>query len=420
MARLEYIDFKPWREVIQDGEVAWERDKLSRPVERLPQIFWSNGNGWAEVNHWALEKALSHGINLESVKSLMKHLHAYADFLEETELDWRHFPIRLSDRAIVRFRGDLMEQIGSGGLASSTARARMAAVIQFYRHADNHEFITPEAPMWRERSVVIPYYDAVGFKRGKARVLTNLSIPNRARPGGRLEDGLLPLSEAHMTQLLDFTSREETKEIHLILTTGFYTGARLGTITTLRLQNLEQARPDPYMGGFFSIRVGPGSGVATKFDVEGDLLVPDFLLAALKDYAYSTERLKREVKAQEADRSILFLTRRSRCYSGNSIDRLMTDLRRDALRADLKFMSRFRFHQTRATYGTWLMKLALGVTTVPGAIEFVKNAMLHKHESTTFSYIKFLEVSRGKQEVAAAFNRAFTGLNGRNWDQFDA
>lgn len=420
MARLEYVDFKHYREVIEGGVFTWALDKLARPVDRLPQLFWQNGEGWAEANHWALEKASSRSLKIDSIKSLMKHLHAYAEFLEARNLDWRHFPLLKSGRAVVLFRGQLMEQIQRGSLASSTARARISAVIQFYRHADAHGFIVAGTSMWRERSVVIPYYDLLGYKRGKARVLTDLAIPNKGRTGVRLEDGLLPLSEVHMMQLLDFTSRWRTQELHLMLTTGFYTGARLGTIVSLRLQNLEQAVPDPYLAGFFLLRVGPRTGVSTKFDVEGDLLVPDFLLAALRQYAYSTTRLKREVKAQDVDRSRLFLTSRSRQYTSNSVDRLMTDLRRDALRNDLRFMARFRFHQTRATYGTWLMKLALGVTSVPAAIEFVKNAMLHKHESSTFSYIKFIEANKGKQEVAEAFNRAFTGISKRDWDHYNA
>lgn len=420
MARLEYVNFKHWRENVDDRTLTWTPDKIARPIDRLPQIFWANGEGWAEVNHWALEKASNRTLKIDSIKSLMKHLHAYADFLEARSLDWRHFPLLKSGRTIVLFRGYLLESIQRGDLASSTARARMSAVIQFYRHADIHGFITTGTSMWQEKSVVIPYYDLLGFKRGKARVLTDLAIPNRRRPGTRIEDGLMPLSEAHMMQLLDYTLRYKTQEIHLMLTTGFYTGARLGTITSLKLENLEQAVPDPYMSGFFLLRVGPRVGVATKFDVEGDLLVPDFLLAALKEYAYSTARLKREVKARDNDRHIIFLTTRSRRYTGNSVDRLMTDLRRDALQANLKFMARFRFHQTRATYGTWLMKLALGVTSVPAAIEFVKNAMLHKHESATFSYIRFIETNRGKQEVAEAFNRAFTGIGKRNWDHYNA
>lgn len=423
MARLEYIQFSPWREVIVDGDVTWESDRLARSFNRLPQIFWSSGEGWAEVNHWALEKATTVGIKLDTVIALMKHLHAYANFLErrvEGRLDWRHFPIRLADRAVVRFRGHLIEQIERGSLASSTARARMSAVIQFYRHAEAHEFVSPETPMWLEKSVVLPYYDAQGFKRSMLRLKTDLSIPNRGRPGIALEDGLFPLSEMHMTQLLDFTSREQTEEVHLMLAIGFFTGARIESITTLKIDNVERALPDPFMKGFFLVRVGPGTGVATKFDVEGNLLVPDFIIAALREYSYSLRRLKREAKAKPENRSTLFLTTHGSHYQGASVRRLMTDLRRDAIRAGLKFMERFKFHQTRATFGTWLMKLALRVTTAGGAMEFVKNAMLHKQEATTLRYIKFLEVTKGREEAAAAFTAAFTGLRNRNWDQFDA
>lgn len=421
MARLEYIKYHPWREGIHDdGVMTMVEDPIERGISTLPQIYWSTGEGWDEANHFFLEKATTVGINIQTVISLAKHLHAYSRFLEDEQLDWRHFPMRLSNRAIVRFRGHLMEQINRGTLASATARARMAAAIQFYRHAAAHEFVTPERPMWSEKTVVLPYFDAVGFQRCMVKIKTDLAIPNRARPGTTLEDGLTPLSEKHMDELLNFTSRSQQKELHLMLTTGFFTGARTETIATLRIENLEHALPDPYLKGFFLLRVGPGTGVATKFDVEGNLLVPDFLLIALKEHAYSVERLKREAKASPENRTVLFLTTHGNPYAGESVRRLMTDLRRDAIRAGLRFMQRFKFHQTRATFGTWLMKLSLAVTTVPAAIEFVKNAMLHKDEATTLRYVKFLEVTKGKQEASAAFASAFTGLRNRNWDEVNA
>lgn len=416
MANLEYIDFKPFREVIEGNSLTWELDKLSRAIFRLPQLFWENGAGWAEANYWALDKATDFRTDIETVKALMKHLYAYAGFLEEHMLDWRHFPMRIADRAIVRFRGHLIEQIDQGSLASSTARARMAAVIQFYRHADAHNFVNHESPMWIDRSVVIRYFDSVGFKRGVDRVTSDLAIPNRSRPGIRLEDGLTPLRTEHMEQLLRFTSDDELEELHLMLLVGFFTGARIETITTLGIQNLEQAMPDSFMKGFFLLRVGPGTGVATKFDVEGNLLVPDFLLASLKAYAYSPRRLLRESKASKPHRSTLFLTKYSAPYNQGSIGRLMTNLRRSALNAGLKFMERFKFHQSRATYGTWLMQLALSVTSEANAIELVKGAMLHKHESTTFTYVRFIGVSKGKAEAAEAFTKAFTGLSCRDWN----
>ena len=83
-------------------------------------------------------------------------------------------------------------------------------------------------------------------------------------------------------------------------------------------------------------------------------------------------------------------------------------------------MQKFKFHQARATYGTWLMKLALAVTDAGPALAFVKSAMLHKRESTTFSYIRFLESTKGKQEAAEAFSRTFTGLASRDWNTVNA
>lgn len=421
MARLEFIKYSPWREgVDEDGLLTMVPDSMARHFSRLPQIYWSNGEAWSEVNHFLLDKASTVGIKLATPISLAKHLKAYADFLEREKLDWRHFPIRRDDRAIIRFRGAVVEQRDSGAIGASTASKRMPALIQFYRHADGHDFLFPETPMWSERSVVLPYYDRVGFKRAIVRISTDLAIPNRKRSGSNLEDGLWPLSEKHMTELMEFCSRTQPKELRFMLTVGFFSGARLSTITTLRIENLEQALPDSHMPGFFLIRVGPGTGVATKGDVSGNLLVPDFLLAALKKYAYSVERLKREAKAPPENRSILFLTSRGAPYAGGTVSRLMANLRQDAVRAGLKFMQKFHFHQSRATYGTWLMKLALTVTTVPAAIEFVMSAMLHKDEATTMKYVKFIHNSKGKEEAAKAFSEAFTGLRERNWDQFNA
>lgn len=420
LASLEYIDFKPLQEVIEDDSIRWEPDKLARAVPRLPQLFWQEGESWAEANYWALDRASHPQADIETVKALMKHLHAYAQFLEDTGLDWRHFPMRLADRAVVRFRGHLVEQLNRGSLASSTARARMAAVIQFYRHAEAHGFVGAESPLWKERAVVIPYHDAAGFKRTMVRVTTDLAIPNRRRPGAVLEDGLTPLRTEHMEQLLAFSSKEGPQELNLMLLTGFFTGARIETITTFGIGNLEQAHPGPFMKGFWLLRVGPGTGVATKLNVEGDLLVPEFLLDELKAYAYSTKRLLRERKASPAHRSVLFLTMHGKPYAQASVTRLMTDLRRAALVAGLKFMERFKFHQTRATYGTWLMQLALSATSEANAVALVKNAMLHKNEATTFRYIRFLGMSKGKAEAAAAFTEVFTGLSGRDWGQLHA
>lgn len=416
MARLELIHYRPWTPMAQsDSPVTWQIDAQRRVAAELPQIFWSTGAGWPEVNLWALDRATVERSKPATVLSAMGHLKAYADFLEKSGLDWRHFPMRRDERVLDRFRGYLMAAVAAGQIALSTASVRMNAVVRFYRYADLHGLVRPAAPMWHERMVVLPFFDAAGFQRTMARITTSLGIPNRTRVGATLEDGLLPISSQATSELLSFTSQEASTELHLMLSIGFFTGARIGTIVSLTKECLLTAREDPLTPGFFLLPAGPGTDISTKFDVRGSLYFPTSLLQDLKEYSTSTERLFREMRASSTDKNALFLTRRSRKYSVESVDRLIHELRKVATKRGLNFMERFKFHQSRATYGTWLMRLMLDCASPDIAVDFVRKAMLHKHESTTLRYIRFIEVTAGKIQAARAFNEAFTGLKDRKW-----
>lgn len=419
MARLELIRYTPMREVLVGGEVSWARDPLARAAEKLPQIFWKSGEPWSEANHWALEKAMSvRGSDLETVRSLMKHLAAYAWWLEHSEMDWRHFPARSADRSIFRFRGHLIAERSRGRLRPSTATARMRAVIQFYRHAQHHGFVGTGSPMWSDKQVVVRYFDSVGFERSLLRTSSELAIPNRARPGTVLEEGLTPLRQEHLEELLAFTRKHGPREIHLMLSIGSLTGARIGTIAGLRVKDIERAFPDPQLPSLYCVPVGPAVGVPTKFGVNGNLLVPDFLLEELKSYAYSMQRLARQAITAKQDQGLLFLTSRGNPYRSPSFNRLMTDLRRRT--ASMQFMAEFTFHQTRATYGTWLMELALDVTREAAAVAFVRDAMLHKDEATTLKYVRFRQKGKVKAKLSSEFTALFSGLSTRDWGGGDA
>ena len=413
MARLEYINYFPRFPEVESGAINWKSDSLVRTITDLPQIFWHDGQPWREANLWALELGRNRQMKLKSVNSLLGHLHQYATWLENEQTDWRHFPQTKAHRVLVRYRGALIDDRDRGGLSSSTATARMNAVIRFYRYASGRNFISHDAPKWLDKPVVLSYFDTAGFERTMSRVTTDISIPNRARNGHRLEDGLLPLTKQHMTELLQFSKENVAEELYLMLLVGCFTGARIGTITTLRVSALENAVRDAMVPGMWTIPVGPGTSITTKFDVSGHLMVPDQLMTTLKAYATSRRRLDRVIKATDAHKSFLFLTRNSNPYNAASVDRGMVDLRRIGRAAGLKFLQKFKFHQTRATYGTWLASICLESASVKAAIEFVKRAMHHKNESTTFGCITFLEHTKAKIEVANAFTEAFLGLQTR-------
>ena len=421
MAVLEFIDYAPMVPHVEDGKVRWSVDPVVAAIKGLPQIFWSNGAPWSEANHWALTKSREvSGRDLETLKSLMKHLKAYASWLEVETIDWRHFPMRKEGRAVVRFRKALMAKIEANELAASTAKARMAAAIQFYRHAQRYGFVDQRSVMWHDRSVLVSYHDTLGFERTLLRISSELSIPNKSRSSLRVEDGLTPLSDKDAHSLLHFSKEQGPQELNLMLSLGVLTGARIGTIVTLGVKDIEGAHADPQVPDMYLLRIGPGTTVSTKFDVAGELSVPKFLLDRLKEYAYSEQRLKRQGRASKADRGLLFLTTRARSYETSSVRRLLTDLRRRAVGAGLKFMKSFKFHQTRATYGTWLMQVALKVTSVSAAVAFVKAAMMHAKEATTFLYVRFIEQTKVKVQVANEFTAVFSGVVNRDWKQYGA
>ncbi|MGF6658220.1 integrase [Paraburkholderia youngii] len=418
MARLDYIHHESCDAVLDgSGQVLWTRTANKEPIERLPQIYWEDHRGWVEANVWAADRAASGTVGIETITRSMKYLCGFASFIEAEGIDWRHFPVRKEKQVLRKFRKHLIEEVDNGMLASTTASNCMCTVIQFYRYADLHNLVGAEAAMWSDRLAVIPFHDGAGYKRAMVRLSSDLSIPNRKRVGHRLEDGLIPLRAEHMCELCKYTSEYSTEELHLMLSCGFFSGARIGTITTMTVSGLLTAREDPHTLGVFLLPVGPKTGIATKFSVDGDLMVPREVLDDLIRYAFSTKRLLREAKARPEHKNLLFLTRRSRPYTVGTVDRLVQELRRQAVAAGMRFMTNFKFHQSRATFGTWLMQLLLsnGVNTTD-AIGFVRDAMLHKDEQTTLGYIKFLENTRAKQHVAAAFNMAFTGLQSKDWE----
>lgn len=419
MARLEFVSYHALQAHLDDeAKLAWKLF-AHKNIDSFPQIFWDDGSSWTAANLWALERSSDHRVDAETVKRTMKHLRTYAAFLEECATDWRHFPVKKDEQPLRKFRKHLIDRAEAGSLGMSTAQNCMAAVIQFYRYADANNLVGISAPLWKDRLVVIPFFDSAGFKRTLTRLSSELSIPNRRRIGTVLEDGLLPLRSDHMADLLKYTSENEVEELHLMLATGFFTGARIGTITTLTISALEATRADPHTPRVRLLSVGPGTGITTKFSVSGEIMIPDAVFADLKRYASSAWRLLREAKAAPADKNKLFLTRKGTPYTVETVNRLVYEMRKRAVAAGLKHLSSFRFHQTRATFGTWLMQLLLQAGNKTNAIQVVRDAMLHKDERTTLGYITFLERTRGKALFAAQFNLAFTGLTQRNWNELN-
>ena len=384
-----------------------------RTFERVPQIFFEDGGPWLAANAYALDKLqVVSGNDLKTIISNMSHLKAYASWLEEQELDWRHFPKRKKDRCLFRFRGYLIEQRDVRLISPSTATARMAAILQFYRWSQENGWIERHE-MWTDRPKPVQFNTSVGFTRTVSVLSPELSIPNRRRLGYTLEDGLLPLTNQNRNILLRFLKEQQKVELYLMAMVGFFTGARSETIRSLRLASIENTIDDTTSPDIKRVSVGPGTQVKTKYAVKGSLLFPSVLLEELQQYAYSVRRLTRQTRALQDDRTLLFLTERGNAYSESSFTKLISYLREQLMVAGLTQFKEFKFHQTRATYGTSLMRIAMSVLPDQAtAIIFVRDAMLHKDEATTWKYLKLIETEPVKEAFSDEFWGLFSGMLG--------
>lgn len=413
MAALDAVRWQAMRPVVVDGVVQWQQESA---FCELPVIFWGNGEQWSEAALWA--RHLAAHVDAKTVQRSLDHICAYAKWLEAEGLEWSHFPPLEKDRCLTRFRGALVHARDRGELAPSTTSQRMAAVVRFYRWASATKLLSSDWPMWTDRWVGIRLEDPFGLQHTLNVRSTNLAIPNRKVEGAFfLEDGLLPVSSHQMREILNLADEFASAELTLMLQLGFGTGMRLGSISGLHLQTLDHARRCPLLGdaGWWRLQIGPGAKppVPTKFGVSGSVLISEGLLEDVREYAHSTRRLKRQALADRAHSGLLFLTKVGNPYAGKdsrAVNVEMSRLRKAGMRAGISVMREFHFHRSRATFLTQLMRATLGCLPVSNAVDFVREAALHKKSSTTLAYVTFVETTKAMESSANAFTRAFLGL----------
>ena len=201
-----------------------------------------------------------------------------------------------------------------------------------------------------------------------------------------------------------------------MLRLGFLTGMRLGTICDIKEGTVQDSVPAP-VPGFHQLSVGPGAQprVKTKMGVTGRVLIPNHLLDDLKAYLCSERRLLRKGLADKSDADLAFLNPHGKPYEDrdgghSAVNTEMSRLRKLAEIEGVPEMRGFKFHRSRATFATMLMMAALDTfNEVSSAIAFVRNACLHKRESTTLEYIKFIEDTQAMSEAADKFTDFFMG-----------
>lgn len=421
MAHLEHIEYYSSAITVRKGAIERAPGPRQTLISRLPQIIWEDGKPWREANLWALQRASQHEVHIKTVISQFSSLIYYAKWLELNNVLWWDFPARKDERCLIKFRGALIKERDSGSLSPSTAAKRMRDVISFYRWLKASKLLITAWPMWNEKQATIVINNRYGFERTMTIPTTDLAIKYRPPRGERLEDGLLPVSSADRDIILDFAAEHGSKELFLMLTLGFYTGMRVGTLCDLKIETLQKATPDPACEDLFKITIGPGATprVATKHGVTGQVWITKTHRDAIMEYFFSPRRLLREAKANVADKSLIFLTRYGKPYvnsagtKSSAINVEMFNLRKKAKSKKIHSFEGFYFHRSRCTFATELAKILTPIAGAVNAVAIIKDALLHRDEATTLKYIKFVEKSPAKAAFANEFTQLFLAANTR-------
>jgi integrase len=384
-------------------------------------IFWEDGTPWSQVNDYIYSRALltsSGDLDIASVEVDGRNLHAYAKWLEEEHMDWRHWPALRADRALVKYRGALIAARKAGALAGSTVTSRQRSAIHFYFWVARQGILPGVDLEMVER--VITLTDQHGFLYRKLIVSSELAIRSSARKDDaktRLEGGASAVSGDQQAAILRVAKRHAPYEVYLMLRVGFECGLRLGSISDLKIQTIERAVPMSGTTNVVLFAIGPGASppVATKFHKTGfDIPMPTALRDELLEYSFSQRRQKRELLAKPENKDLLFLTKGGRRYAASTVNRsatmnsAMVELRSIA-KAHGVDMGNFNFHWTRATFPTGYAEIGIENCNLPATVAFLKRVMLHAREETTWRYIQWVQTRADEAALANEFTREVYG-----------
>ncbi|HDS1739690.1 site-specific integrase [Pseudomonas putida] len=423
MAFVKFVNYKPADVYVQSGRVVEvphrtgvKKNAADVTIQGFPQVCWSNGANWESANFWLVTffPAVMRGaMSLDTLVGLAYCLLHYMNFLERESIHWLAFPLPNSKRCVFQYHLDLQANLKKGNLSFTSGKARLKAVIRFYTDLMNYHLFSQSFSVFEELSLEYKIASIAGLERTLYGSKDQLKLRGSRNIMGRVEDGLLPVNFETQKLVLNIAYESVPSEIYLMLVLGFYTGMRLSTICDLKLLTLKHARASED-GGFYYLSVGPSvsyAPVATKFGVSGEVPIPVYVYDMVRSYIKSSRRVQRLSKATLADQQLVFLNKNGKTYcrkgrgSSSTVNNHMLDIRKAARSQGYELS--FKFHQTRATFGTdfVLSNLDKPGVSLKSVIGTLKDVMLHKSEKATMTYIRFVQSNKAKAKWADEFFR---------------
>lgn len=388
----------------KDGKTIYEP---KGPTINMPAVAWSDGSPWLAATVYLRRKAFEIDAMGGSQKTVAVHataLAAYGSFLEDEALPWNCFPEDKSLRPTYRYRGWALKRCDAKELARSTAANHMSVLRAFYAWAFYHRAVSADqAAPYIPRKIAVRYSDSVGLQHSKIVLSSDLAIkrPSVARRG--VEEGCAPLRMTDRDNVLRICKEHFRIEFSLAIKLGFFCGLRFGTICGLTHQCLRAHFPSPDIPGWRTISVGPQYGIPTKGNVNYYPSMPEPLLLELLAYCTSVRRGRRERKAKDGDRDLVFISSKGNQLTNRSFSADMTALRRIAEMEGLH-IPWFHFHCTRATFGTAFVLASLKAGHTSNDIyPRLMRLLGHTNAASSKHYIDFVEDDQRMEKDATAY-----------------
>ena len=403
-----------------------EFEKYGDAYLEFPVIIQGDGNPSDVFNLYLLKK-LEQTIqyDFKTFASIANQLVDFQRFLEDEQLDCLKFHKLKQSNAIFKYRARLIEHVNAGLISARSASNRINAVVNFYRFlvtedlVDHQRYGIPFKDVYK----YIAVDNEFGARRKMAIKSHDLAIhvPAKAQNSEAIVDGgeLSPLTVEEQAVVLK-ALQKSSREYQLMFYLALFTGARLQTICTLRINCLFHRESDSH--GFIRLPVGAGTGIDTKFQKPMTLLIPNWLARDLKIYINSEQARQRRQKSNygDSDENYVFLTKlgtpfytskaeqqelteqikasdsfgaRLKLYEGEAVRSYLKVVLLPEIRLiDPQFKS-FKFHDLRASFGMNLLESQLqhlpeGHSAMT-AVEYVQARMGHRNISTTLQYLNY-------------------------------
>ncbi len=404
----------------------------------FPVILDNRGEPW-DIANLCLINRLNNTLsyNHRTYGSQANHLLHYRRFLDSENINYLHFPKLKQLRATYRYKRHIQNEIDKGHLTLGTGKKIMSAVARFYKDIIKYNLIDRSLFTESPYSEVVRYIEATtyyGLKKFIAVPSTDLSIsgskplpdPSYIYDGGQAK----PLTLEDQKTLLDALRRCD-RVYQLLFYLAIFTGARLQTLTTIRISHLERV-PDYH--GNLRLPIGTGTGIDTKNGSRMTIIIPAWLVEDLKVYSNSTVAINRRLNSYygDNDNNYLFLSARGTSFytskaemkerltadpsdpyfselykhtEGQAVREFIKSLNQSIQNDSPEFQSLI-FHDLRATFGMNLLEEELAKEkrgTITAILEYVQQRMGHRSKEITLQYLNYRSRLDWKNHVQNKF-----------------